>query len=269
MIDQSNEMIGMSSAETSKSGPVAIAFSDAKCFSETSSFGEMLLAIAASRRNWRNSVTARSGKIRFRGQIYGTALAAFAVLQLGLTAASAEPCRLSGPRYGLVGDTVQWSFAIERGHSCIAGLRLANVTLDSVKLISQPQSGQVTLSGWGFSYSSAAGIGERDTFTLALVGEVDKKPGGSTVEVAVSIVGPGRAFPTPPRKSPPAQPPIAPFESEAPSPPAGSRSPCPIWDWSKGAPPPMRPPFDRSKLYCPPPPFRPPSQTTGCTCPQD
>jgi hypothetical protein len=220
-------------------------------------------------------VTARTGKIRFRGQSYGTAWAAFAVLLLGLRAASAESCRFSGPRYGLVGDTVQWSFAIERGHSCIAGLRLANVTLDSVKLISQPQSGQVTLSGWGFSYSSAAGIGERDTFTLALVGEVDKKHGGSTVEVAVSIVGPGRAFPTPPRKSPPAQPPIAPttpqpvIENEAPLPPARPLRPCPIWDWSKGAPPPMRSPFDRSKLYCPPPPFRPPSPTIGCICLQD
>ena len=220
-------------------------------------------------------VTERPEKIRSRGQICGTAWAAFAVLLLGLTAASAEPCHLSGPRYGLVGDTVQWSFAIKRGHSCIAGLRFANVTLDSVKLISQPLSGQVTLSGWGFSYSSAAGIGEKDTFTLALVGKVDKKPGRSTIEVAVSIVGPGRAFPTPPRKSPPAQPPIASpmpqpeIENEAPSPPAGSLPPCPIWDWSKGAPPPMRPPFDRSKLYCPPPPFKPPSPTTGCTCPQD
>jgi hypothetical protein len=67
MVDQSNEMIGMGSAETSKWGPVAIAFSDAKCSSETSSsFGAMLLAIAvASRRSWRNAVTARSGKIRF------------------------------------------------------------------------------------------------------------------------------------------------------------------------------------------------------------
>jgi hypothetical protein len=37
-------------------------------------------------------------------------------------------------------------------------------------------------------------------------------------------------------------------------------------DWSKGAPPPMRPPFDRSKLHCPPPPFKPPSQPFGCRC---
>jgi hypothetical protein len=104
MIEQSSEM-SMSSAETSKSGPVAIACSDAKSSSETSSFGEMLLAIAvASRRSWRNAVTARSGKIGFRGQISGTAWAAFAVLLLGLAAASAEPCRLSGSRYGLVGE---------------------------------------------------------------------------------------------------------------------------------------------------------------------
>jgi hypothetical protein len=89
-------------------------------------------------------------------------------------------------------------------------LRLANVALDSVKIISQPQSGQVALLGWGFSYSSTAGIGEKDSFTLALVGKVDKKPGGSTIEVAVSIVGPSRALPSPRPKSPPAQRPIAP-----------------------------------------------------------
>jgi hypothetical protein len=45
-------------------------------------------------------------------------------------------------------------------------------------------------------------------------------------------------------------------------------SDCPKWDWSNGSPPPMRPPFDRSKLYCSPPPFNPPNPPIGCICPQ-
>jgi hypothetical protein len=208
------------------------------------------------------------------GKIARTAWTACLMLLFGLTAASAEPCNLSGPRYRLVGDTVRWSLAIERGHSCVRGLRSADVTLDGVELVSKPQSGQVKLLGWGFTYSSAARVAESDTFTLAVVGKINRKPGASTIEVTVSVVAPDRELPASHAVgSPPALSTVAPSASqpaidhEAPSPMGGPLPQCPIWDWSKGAPPPMRPPFDRSKLFCPPSPFRRSNPPIGCICP--
>ena len=86
----------------------------------------------------------------------------------------------------------------------------------------------------------------------------------------------GPAFPTVPvRPNPPLTPPASAKSLQvAPMPavdntlplPTGALPNCPKWDWSSSAPPPMRPPFDRSKLYCPPPPFNPPSPPIGCIC---
>jgi hypothetical protein len=84
-----------------------------------------------------------------------------------------------------------------------------------------------------------------------------------------------RAFPESPvlRKSAPMAPtsvqgPLPPVDNTIPLPEGATLPDCPKWDWSKGSPPPMRPPFDRSKLYCPPPPFNPPNPPTGCICRQ-
>jgi len=71
----------------------------------------------------------------------------------------------------------------------------------------------------------------------------------------------GTAFPKPGAARVPRPPPVA----EVPVP-SGQLPDCPTWDWSKGAPPPMSPPFDRSKLYCPPSPFHPPNPPIGCVC---
>ena len=195
---------------------------------------------------------------------------------LGVGVALAEPCHITGPRYNLVGDTIQWSMVIQSGHSCVRGLRFANVTIESVEVVSKPQSGQLALLGWGFTYSPGADLAEKDFFALTVLGKINKKPGRSTIQVTVSVVGPGRVPPAVPARGPRARLPVPPSapqpgatEREAPSPAGGTFPHCPIWDWSKGAPPPMRPPFDRSKLYCPPPPFKPPSPPVGCTCPEE
>jgi hypothetical protein len=195
-----------------------------------------------------------------------TTNAACCMLLFRLSTPSAEPCHFTGPRYNLASDTVEWSMAIESGHSCIGGLRIANVVFGSLKLVSKPQYGKIELHGPGLTYSTKADGGEKDSFTLALAGEINRRAGTSTIHVTVTIEArlgslDSPAFPT----TQPSSLQFAPSDTirEA----AGAPLPsCPKWDWSKGAPPPMRSPFDRSKLYCPPSPFNPPSPPIGCIC---
>jgi len=206
------------------------------------------------------------------------------LLSLGIRAASADECLISGPRYQLKSDTVDWNMRIRSSQSCIRGVRFANVTIANLKLISPPQSGQVTLLGPAFSYAAKSDFQGEDSFAVevsgtinGVSGPINSVSGSSTIHIAVSIVGPPQApVPGVPNShtSPPAPgailqtPPIPLVNRTVPLPANGSLPACPTWDWSRGAPPPMRPPFDRSKLYCPPPPFNPPNPTIGCVCPQ-
>jgi hypothetical protein len=193
-------------------------------------------------------------------------------VSLGMPVAYASECVVSGPRYGLTSDTVDWSIKIGSGESCVRGLRFNNVAIESVKLVSPPQAGQVTLLGPGFTYSAKSNYEGGDSFTIALSGTINRSKGSSTIRITVSIGNPAAAAPishdrTPGPSTAPKPQSASRVDNDLPLPDSGSLRPCPIWDWSKGSPPPMRPPFDRSKLYCPPPPFKPPGQPIGCTCP--
>jgi hypothetical protein len=202
------------------------------------------------------------------GQISCAAL--IFVLPLGMQVASASECTVSGPRYWLTSDTVDWSMKIGSGQSCIRGLRFYNVAIESAKLVSPPQAGQVTLLGPSFTYSAKSDYEGEDFFTLAVSGTISRSRsrGSSTIRVMVSV---GNPAPAAAIRTVPPPPPQALTTSPADKTPLpvndGSLPRCPAWDWSKGAPPPMHPPFDRSKLYCPPPPFKPPSPPIGCSCP--
>jgi hypothetical protein len=194
-----------------------------------------------------------------------------AFLSLGAPAAYAIECVVSGPRYRLISDVVNWSIKIGKGQSCIRGLRFNNVAFESLKLISSPQSGQITLRGPSFIYSAKPEYEGEDSFTVEVLGTIRSSRGNSTIHVAVSIGGPTSAA-VPHDRSPepiatPRPPMTAPVENNIRAQSVDGALPrCPSWDWSKGSPPPMRRPFDRSKLYCPPPPFRPPGQPIGCRC---
>jgi hypothetical protein len=195
-----------------------------------------------------------------------------ALLSLSTRAAYASECVVSGPRYGLTSDTVDWSIKIGSGQSCVRGLRFNNVAIEKVKLVSPPQTGHVTLLGPGFTYAAKSDFDGRDAFTVEVSGTINRVRGSSTIRFMVSIGSPTsaetilhdqgpRPITAPEPKS------TSPAHNSLPLPAGGALPPCPTWDWSNGAPPPMRPPFDRSKLYCPPPPFKPPGQPTGCSCP--
>lgn len=193
-----------------------------------------------------------------------------ALLSPSTPAAYAIECVVEGPRYGLTSDLVNWSIKISSGQSCIRGLRFNNVAIESLQLLSPPQTGQVTLRGPSFIYSAKSEYEGEDSFTVAVSGRINKSRGSSTIRITVFVGSPASAAivqdhgpgPIPAPKPPvPTQ-----VDNNLPLPVDGSLPPCPTWDWSKGPPPPMRPPFDRGKLYCPPPPFKPPSQPIGCRC---
>ena len=189
-------------------------------------------------------------------------------LSVNTSAAYATDCAVNGPRYLLTSDLVNWSMKIARGQSCIRGLRFNNVTIESLQLVSPPQIGQVTLRGPSFTYTAKSEYEGEDTFTVVVSGTINRSRGRSTIHVGV-LVGNAAAMPglRDRRPGPIGTPePPAPSPSTTTLPDNGSLPLCPSWDWSNGSPPPMRPPFDRSKLFCPPSPFKPPSQPLGCLC---
>jgi hypothetical protein len=192
------------------------------------------------------------------GQI--TSCATFLIFILSAQAASAGKCTVSGPRYWLTSDMVDWSLKIGNGESCTGHLRFSNVSIESAKIVSKPQTGQVDLLGSNFTYTAKPNFIGKDFFVVSVSGAISRSltRGSSTIRLAVSIGGAVSHDREPTGAAPIDN--TLPLTEDKPLP------PCPTWDWSKGAPPPMRPPFDRSKLYCPPAPFKPPNEPIGCTC---
>jgi hypothetical protein len=189
------------------------------------------------------------------------------LLSLGVRGANASDCVVRGPQYQLRSDTVEWQMRTRVGQSCRRGIRFETVVNPVIEIISPPRSGEFTLQGPSFSYTAGADFGDEDSFTVEVSGSIGRVSGTSTIHVVVSLYGaPPTPTPTAPAvPNPPPAPHVSSVDNKAPT--NDDALPlCPVWDWSKGSPPPMRPPFDRSKLYCPPPPFRPPNPPIGCFC---
>jgi len=189
------------------------------------------------------------------------------LLSVGIGAANAAGCLVFGPQYQLQSDTVEWQMRAHIGERCVRGVRFKLVANPVLKIISPPRFGELTLQGPSFSYTAGANFQEEDSVTVEVSGSIKRVIGTSTISVVVSNIDapPVRGPPASGLPIPPPAPPAPPVKNIAPSDP--SLPPCPVWDWSKGAPPPMRRPFDKSKLYCPPPPFHPPNPPVGCNCP--
>jgi hypothetical protein len=153
---------------------------------------------------------------------------AYAVLlvcaSLGSQAAYGGPCFVSGPRYALAQDTLNWSMKVESGKTCSRDFKLnsalsiapGGVAIEEVKLVSPPQSGLATVQGSSFTYAARTGFQGPDSFTISVSGSIRTKPGSSLINVAVSVLGeqggppPARSRPTPlsirQAPSPPAEP---------------------------------------------------------------
>ena len=110
------------------------------------------------------------------------------VLLLFVTPALADNCIISNAsRFQLNSDAVEWAMQIVSGRSCIRGLNYGAVRIDEVKLLSPPQSGQVTLTGPGFSYTAKPNFQGQDVFTLQVSGSMIRIRGTSEIKVLVSV----------------------------------------------------------------------------------
>ena len=190
-------------------------------------------------------------------------------------AARAGDCLITGPRYQLRSDRIEWQMKTRIGQSCIRGIRFSNVANPVIKIISPPRFGELTLLGPSFSYKAGTDFRNEDLFVIEVSGSIGRVAGTTTIRVAISSFDapPAHALEPPPvqdvRPSPQPLPDTGqavPLPGDVVPATATSSPPCPPWDWAKGSPPPMRPPFDRSKLYCPRQPFRPPNAPIGCSC---
>ena len=101
--------------------------------------------------------------------------------------AAAQSCVVQAARYNLSADSVDWSIKIMSGRSCVGGVRFGNVEIEGVKLVSRPQFGQVALEGPGFRYTSKPNYSGPDSFSLAVVGRINKVRGNSTIHVTVAV----------------------------------------------------------------------------------
>src|SRR6516225_8872715 len=91
------------------------------------------------------------------------------------------------PLYQLKSDTVDWTMQIGSGQTCVRGLRHRRVTIDSAKLISAPQSGQVKMLGSGFSYTAKPDFEGQDSFTIQVSGMLNGVRGSSDIRIVVSV----------------------------------------------------------------------------------
>ena len=102
--------------------------------------------------------------------MWSTGVGLLALLLL-VRPALGDACVLTmGSQYQLKSDTVDWTMQTSSGQSCTRGLRHARVTIDTAKLISPPQSGQVKLLGPGFSYTANSDFVGQDFFTIQVSG---------------------------------------------------------------------------------------------------
>ena len=120
-------------------------------------------------------------------------------LLLGAPSAWAQACSVAVHRYDLTSDSVQWSMQIGAGQSCIGGFRVSNVSIDNVRLIAPPTSGEITLQGPGFRYRAKPNFQGQDSFSVIVSGLSKRIPGLSIIRVLISVVSasgpPARALP--------------------------------------------------------------------------
>ena len=103
--------------------------------------------------------------------------------------AQAGQCVTNGPRYKLESDVVEWRMTIRSSENCIRGVRFSYVYNATVRLVSLPLTGQVTVVGSGFSYTTKPNFRGEDSFAVGISGSKNKTNGYSTIRVLVSVIG--------------------------------------------------------------------------------
>src|SRR5262245_31048277 len=126
--------------------------------------------------------------VKLKRTMWSSGATLLALLLVFVRPALGDPCVLTvGSLYQLKSDTVDWTMQTSSGQSCIRGLRHKRVTIDSAKLISPPQSGQVKLLGSGFSYTAKSDFQGQDSFTIQVSGVLNGIRGSSDIRIIVSV----------------------------------------------------------------------------------
>jgi hypothetical protein len=129
-----------------------------------------------------------TGVVKLKRTMWSSGATLLALLLVFVRPALGDPCVLTvGSLYQLKSDTVDWTMQTSSGQSCIRGLRHKRVTIDSAKLISPPQSGQVKLLGSGFSYTAKSDFQGQDSFTVQVSGMLNGIRGSSDIRIIVSV----------------------------------------------------------------------------------
>jgi hypothetical protein len=128
---------------------------------------------------------------------------ALLVLSLGIRAANATACVISGPQYQLQSDAVEWQLNIRNGQSCIRGIGYGWVAHPIIKIVSLPRVGTLSVQGPSFTYTAGT---NRDSFSIEVSGFANEGNGTSTIRVVVSIIGqpPQQQAPVSSDRAPPA-----------------------------------------------------------------
>jgi len=96
-------------------------------------------------------------------------------------------CNITGPRYSLTSDTVDWMLTIVSGQSCTQGLRLRATAVDTVTVSEKAQHGQVLVRGSGFEYRADPNYTGDDSFEIGVSGLNVRVPGNSLIRVQVYV----------------------------------------------------------------------------------
>src|SRR6516162_4487479 len=126
--------------------------------------------------------------VKLKRTMWSSGATLLALLLVFVRPALGDPCVLTvGSLYQLKSDAVDWTMQTSSGQSCIRGLRHKRVTIDTAKLISPPQSGQVKLLGPGFSYTAKSDFEGQDSFTIQVSGMLNGIRGNSDIRIIVSV----------------------------------------------------------------------------------
>jgi hypothetical protein len=129
-----------------------------------------------------------AGMVKSKRTMWSSGATLLALLLVFVRPALGDACVLKmDSQYQLRSDTVDWTMQTSSGQSCTRGLRLARVTIDSAKLISPPQAGQVKLLGPGFSYTAKSDFEGQDSFTIQVSGMLNGIRGSSDIRIIVSV----------------------------------------------------------------------------------
>jgi Bacterial Ig domain len=124
---------------------------------------------------------------------------------IGSRTVSADTCLVSGQRYKLTEEIVDWSMKIGSAQKCVRDFRLntalssspGHVAIEAVKLVSPPEFGQVIIDDASLSYTASPGFKGADSFTVVVSGIINGVPGSSTIRIAISVAGDASVLPGP------------------------------------------------------------------------